>query len=152
MKTANQRSPVSVENSQTSSSKNIIEVMHKWVNVRVTMDSGAAGHVTPEGMFPYVKLDRITSPWRFVEANGRQTRHLGQKTLPFETIVGIQRFETFRSASVVKPLFSVQKVGQTGNIVVLDEKNPHKRNTRDGTMIKLDANNGVCTDMWILSR
>ena len=35
-------------------------------------------------------------------------------------------------------------------LVVLDEKNPHIRNTRDGTMIKLDVNNGVCTmDMRI---
>ena len=32
---------------------------------------------------------------------------------------------------------------------MLDEKNPHLRNTRDGTMIKLDANKRACTmDMW----
>ena len=36
------------------------------------------------------------------------------------------------------------------NIVVLDEENPHIRNIRDGTRIKTDVNNGVCTkDMWI---
>ena len=29
----------------------IIEVKDKWVTVRATMDSGAAGHVTIEGMF-----------------------------------------------------------------------------------------------------
>ena len=35
-------------------------------------------------------------------------------------------------------------------MVVLDEKNLHIRNIRDGTMIKMDVNNGVCTtDMWI---
>ena len=44
----------------------------------------------------------------------------------------------------------MQKVARVGNIVVLDEKNPHMRDTRDGTMIKLDVNNGVCTmDVWI---
>ena len=42
------------------------------------------------------------------------------------------------------------KVVRAGNIVVLDETNPHIRNTRDGTVIKLDVNNGVYTmDMWI---
>ena len=44
----------------------------------------------------------------------------------------------------------MQKVVRAGNIVVLDEMNPHIRNTRDGTVIKLDVNNGVYTmDMWI---
>ena len=44
----------------------------------------------------------------------------------------------------------MQKVVQAGNTVVLDEKNPHIRNTRGGTVIKLDVNNGVYTmDMLI---
>ena len=44
----------------------------------------------------------------------------------------------------------MQKAVRAGNIVVLDGKNPHIRNTRDGTTIKLDVNNGVYTmDMWI---
>ena len=34
--------------------------------------------------------------------------------------------------------------------VVLDERNPDIRSIRDGTMIKMDVNNGVYTmDMWI---
>ena len=42
----------------------------------------------------------------------------------------------------------MRKVVQAGNVVVLDEKNP--RNNRDGTVIKLDVNNGVYTmDMWV---
>ena len=48
------------------------------------------------------------------------------------------------------PLISVSKVVQAGNVVVLDEKNPHIRSNRDGTVIKLDVNNGVyTTDMWV---
>ena len=68
----------------------------------------------------------------------------------FMTNEGIQRCITFRSASVVKPVISMQKVVRAGHIVVLDEKIPHIRNIRDGTVIKLDMNNGVYTmDMWI---
>ena len=49
---------------------------------------------------------------------------------------------TFRSANNVKHLISMQKVVRAGNTVVLDE--------RDGTVIKLDVSNAVCTmDMWI---
>ena len=33
----------------------------------------------------------------------------------------------------------MQKVVRAGNIVVLDEKSPHLRNIRDGTIIKMDA-------------
>ena len=114
------------------------------------MDSGAAEHVMLEGMFPRVKLERKTSPKGFEAANGEQIRDLGDKTSPFKTNEGIQRCITFRSASVVKPLISMQKVVRAGNTVVLDEKKPRIRKTSNGTKIKRDVNNGVCTvDMSI---
>ena len=73
-----------------------------------------------------------------------------RKKIPFKTNEGIQRCITFGSANVVKPLISMQKVVRAGNIVVLDETNPHIRNIRDGTVIKLDVNNGVyMMDVWI---
>ena len=39
----------------------------------------------------------------------------------------------------------MQKVVRAATSVVLDENNPHIRNIRDGTMIKLDVNDGVYT-------
>ena len=95
-------------------------------------------------------LSQKSSPKKFVAANGEQIKDLGEKGIPFKTNEGVQRCITFRSANVVKPLISMQKVVRAGNIVVLDEKNPHIRNIRDGTVIKLDVHNGVYTlDMWI---
>ena len=44
----------------------------------------------------------------------------------------------------MKPLISTRKVVQAGNVVVMDEKNPHIRNNRDATVIKVDVNNGTC--------
>ena len=36
------------------------------------------------------------------------------------------------------------------SFVVPDEKNPHTRNNRDGTVTKLDVNSGVYTmDTWV---
>ena len=76
---------------------------------------------------------------------GEQIRDLGEKTIPFKTNEGIQRCITFRYAIVVTPLIASQKVVGAGNILVLDDKNPHIRNIRDGTTIEMDANNGVYT-------
>ena len=149
LKKAYQASLLSAESSHNSNSKEIVEVKCRWVKVRVTMDSGAAGYVMTETKFPRVKLERKTSPKEFVAANGEQIRDLGEKKMPFKTYEGIQRCIAFRSASVVKPPISMQKVVRAGNVVVLNERNPHIRSIRDGTM-KLDANNGVYTmDMWI---
>ena len=58
VKKANQASPLSVENNHNSNPKKIVEVTDKWVKVRATMDSGAAGHVIPEAMFPRVQPER----------------------------------------------------------------------------------------------
>ena len=70
-KKANQSSLLSVENSQSVGSKKVVETKDKWVKVRVTMDTGAAGHVMPEAMFPNVKLERKTQPKKFVAAKWR---------------------------------------------------------------------------------
>ena len=84
-KKANQASLLGVENSHSLSPKKVVEVKDKWLKVRVTMDSGAAGHVTPETMFPRVKLERKTSPKKFVAANGEQIKDLGEKKIPVKT-------------------------------------------------------------------
>ena len=132
------------------SPKKIVEVKDKWVKVTFTIDSGAAGHVMPDTMFPCVKLERKTSPKRFVVANGEQSKDLGEKNIPCKTNVGFQRCITIRSASDVKPLISIQKVVRAGHTVVLDGKNPHIRDTRDETMIKLYVNCVVYTmHVWI---
>ena len=141
---------MSVESSHSSSPKKIVEVKDKSVKVRVTMDSGAAGQVMLEAMLPHVKLERKTSPKKSVAANGDQIKDLGEKSIPFKTNEGIQRCITFRECECCQTSLSKRKVVRAGTIVVLDEKNPYIRNTRDGTVIKLDVNNGVYTmDMWI---
>ena len=66
----------------------------------MTMDSGAAGHVMIEGMFPRVKLERKIAPNKFVAVIGA-IRDMCEKTIPFKKSEG--------SASVVRPLISMQK-------------------------------------------
>ena len=90
VKEANHASLLSVDSSQNSSSKKIIEVTHSWVKARVTMDPVPAVRVVLEGMFPRAKLERKTSPSRLVAANGEQIRDWSVKIIPFKTNDGIQ--------------------------------------------------------------
>ena len=71
MKKANQASLLSVENSHNSNPKKIVEVKDKWVKIRVTMDSGATGHVMLETMFPRVKLRHQRSLWPQMESKSQ---------------------------------------------------------------------------------
>ena len=120
--------------------RKIIEVKDNCVTIRATMDTGAAE------IFPRVTLDRTRTTKKVVAANGERIRDLGEKTIPFKSLEGVHRCINFRTATVVKPLISMIMVVQAGSVVVLDEKNPHIRNNRDGKVIKLDVNNGVCLD------
>ena len=114
------------------------------------MDTGAAGPVMPAEMFPRVIVDRTTATKNFVAANGETIKYLGGKpyhSSPWTECTGALKI---RSASVVKSLISIRKVVQAGSVAVLDDKNPHIRNNRDGTATKLDVNNGVYTmGMWV---
>ena len=141
---------LSVQHNSCASPRKAIEVKDNGVNIRPTMDTGAAAHVMPAEMFPRVKLDCTSATKKFVAANGERIKDLGEKATPFKSVGGVHRCINFRSASVVKPLISMRMVVQAGDVMVLDEKNPHMRNNRDGTVIKLNVNNGLCTmDMWV---
>ena len=55
----------------------------------------------------------------------------------------MREFITSRCRSVVRLVISMEIVVRAENIVGLDAKNPHIRNTRHGTVSKLDVNNRV---------
>ena len=65
------------------SPRKVIEVKDMWANIRVTMDTGAAGHAMPAEMFPRVELDRTSTAKTFVAANGENIK--GDKTIPFKS-------------------------------------------------------------------
>ena len=137
LKKAAHVSLLSVEYKTGSNPRKIIEVLDKM--------GGCQGH----NGFRSCRTCHAWRPKRSLQRLVTQIIDEGENTIPFKTNEEIHRCMTFRSASLVKPLISMQKVGRAGNFVVLDEKNPHIRNTRDGTVIKLDVNNAVYKmDMW----
>ena len=76
---------LSDETKQRSIPKRIVEVNDTWTKIKDNMDSGAASQVMPEKMFPRVKVQRNSTPKRFVAANGDDIRDTGEKTIPFKT-------------------------------------------------------------------
>ena len=68
---------LSVENNSGVLPRKIIEVKDKWVNIRATMDTGAAGHVVLAEMFPRVKLDRTNTNKEIRCSNWRKDQRLG---------------------------------------------------------------------------
>ena len=128
-------------------SKKIIAVKTDGQESKSPWNLGAAGHVMPEGTFPRAKLERKTSPMRFVGADGEQIRDLGAKSVPIHDKRRNSKMHNIQKCECCQ---TSQKVVRAGKIVVLDEKNPHIRNIRDGTTIKMNVNHGVYTmDMWI---
>ena len=77
---------LSGENNSCASSRKVIEVKDNWVNIRATMDTGVAVHVTSAEMFPRVKLDRTNTTEKFVAADGEGIKDLGEKTIPFKSL------------------------------------------------------------------
>ena len=75
---------LSVEHDSCVSPRKVIEVEDNWVNIRATMDTGAAGHVMPAEMFPRVKLDRTSTKKKFVAANGENIEDLSEKNHTIE--------------------------------------------------------------------
>ena len=144
MKEANQTSLLSVEGSLILNQKEIIEVKEKCVKVKVTMDSGSAGGHVYLKQCSHVSNFNVKHRQRhFYQRMVSRSEAWVRRKLHFKTNEGIHRCITFRSASVVKPLISMQKVFRAGNVVVLDERNTHIRSIRDRTTTKLDMNSGV---------
>ena len=61
-----------VENNQSSNPKKIVEATEKWVQVRVSVNSAAAGHVVFDGMFQRVNFEGKIAPKKFVSATGKE--------------------------------------------------------------------------------
>ena len=87
------------------------------MKVRVTMDTGVAGHVAPETLFPSMDLQHHRTPYSFVKATVERIRD--SPSIKFRR-------------GVVKRHLQEESCASRQRRVVLDESNPHVSDTRDG--------------------
>ena len=75
---------------------------------------------------------------------------MGEKRVEVHTEMGHKRRTTWQVANVRRPLMSAVKVARAGNVVNLDEQNPHIRNKKTGERIDLRWEGNVCVlDLWV---
>ena len=76
-------------------------------------------HVVPAEMFPASEAGPHDRKQRHsLQQMEKKSKTWVRKTIPFKSVEGVHRCIQFRSANVVKPLISMRKVVQAGNVVV----------------------------------
>ena len=121
-----------------------------WTRISATLDSGAAEHVIPLGMFPDLALHNTNSGRHYVTASGNRIKDQGEKKVPFTTSGGHKRMIKFRSAAVVKPLISVGRLVAAGCTVNLNSADPHVVSKGGQEKIPVRRQGGVYVlDLWV---
>ena len=83
----------------------------------ITIDSGAEESCWPERMLPEVKITKADKARNFVAANGAPMKHYGEKVVKFRGERGGIASMKFQVSDVTKPLASVARIVEQGNIV-----------------------------------
>ena len=127
-----------------------IEQKNDWTRITATLDSGAAEHVIPLGMFPTLPLQNTDSGRHYVTASGNRIKDRGEKKVQFTTTTGKRRTIKFRSSAVVKPLISVGRLVAAGCQVNLNNSNPHVVLKWSKEKIPVRRQGGVYVlDLWV---
>ena len=113
---------------------------------KITIDSGAAESVMPWEMVPNSEtLKETTHGKRFVAANGAVMRNYGKKTVQFKGNKEDRRVKEmeFYATEVKKPLASVARIVEAGNIVCFGPGESYIMNVDSGEKQQLQKENGT---------
>ena len=93
----------------------------RYEMITVTADSGAADHVAPKNVASHLKIQETEASRqgvKYVAANGQKIANVGQKTIQGITDEGMPLGMTWQIAEVKKPLASVGRMCDAGNVAV----------------------------------
>ena len=89
--------------------------------ITVTADSGAADHVAPKNVASHLKIQETEASRqgvKYVAANGQKIANVGQKAVQGVTDEGMPLGMTWQIAEVKKPLASIGRMCDAGNVAV----------------------------------
>jgi hypothetical protein len=112
---------------------------------KVTIDSGAEESVWPQGLLREEKTVMTGRVRKFVAANGTPMLHHGEKVVKFKQgDKGEMASMTFQVSDVTKPLASVARIVERGNIVQFgtDKEECFIKNKKTGRKIPIDRERG----------
>jgi hypothetical protein len=119
-----------------------------WMNHghgKVTIDSGAEESVWPIGLLKAERLAPTKNPRNFVAANGSPLKHYGEKVVNFKPDgqLGMASMR-FQVSDVTKPLASVARIVEKGNVVQFGagQADSFIKNVATGRKIPLHRENG----------
>ena len=113
---------------------------------KITIDSGAAESVMPEGMLQGVKLEESEGSRRgvhYITANGGKMPNLGEKKVFFRTRDGGTSSVIFQVTHARKPLASVSRIVSKGNRVVFGSDESYIENVETGRRVPITFENGT---------
>ena len=93
--------------------------------VKITADSGAVDHVAPRGLArgtPVEETKASRMGVHYVAANGSQIKNEGEKRIKAFTDSGLPLNMTWQIAEVKKPLASIGRICDAGNVAVFTDK------------------------------
>ena len=120
------------------------------VQIKGTVDSGAAEHVANRDHFPQFEVLPAKKGVRYVTANGERIPHAGEQRVKMMTNEGNKRAIDFQLSEVDKPLLGANKICKNGHYIILDEKEGWIVNKRTSECTKLEVEDGTYKmNMWI---
>ena len=127
----------------------------KWKCISLAVDSGACDNVIhPEDLPEYVdKVMETAASLKhedFVSANGTPITNYGELTVPVVTREKTMRGITFQAAGVKKGLLSVDKMNESGHVVILDGDSSFIIHKVTGDVNRLRRDDGnFMLDVWV---
>ena len=132
---------------------NAVEVKNGWENVRLQLDSGACDTVAPKTVGRHLPVRETQAAKRrmgYIAANGTKIANYGERVLRGLNDQGKEMSMAVQVADVCKPLASVGRMNEAGNVVVLDGEDSYTMNKDSGHVTPIAWEDGKFTfDMWI---
>ncbi len=118
----------------------------EWVEVTITVDSGASETVAPLKMAENIPIENSEASLRGVSyevANGGIIRNTGQKNCIVQTNGGTAKLLSFQVCDVHKPLLAVSRLCEAGNAVVFHPAWSYIENLKTGERTTLVEREGL---------
>ena len=122
---------------------NLCPVEKQWTGGKITVDSGAAESVWPEGLMPEIQIKPSVGSQTgvtYIAANENRMPNLGEKKVHFKTKDGLNSSITFQ---VTKVKAAVSKITEKGNWVCFGPSEAYIQNVATGKKTNLELHNGT---------
>ena len=118
----------------------------EWVEITVTVDSGASETVAPLKMAEHIPIRDSPASLRgasYEVANGAVIRNLGERRCILQNMGGTEKLLSFQVCDVHKPLLAVSQLVKTGHAVVFHPEWSYIENLATGEKMTLEQREGL---------